>query len=445
MSGEKRARPRFRGPALRVAGLLVAAQLCAVLALAFTQGAGVRGTGGTPQGHEWLTMRSALEVVGDLPGNAPGDPRNAPLPNGKPFPRAENTQLKPEVIAAFKKETVKEPRYDARYKPVLDAILGQRWVDIGGFSVATSSMPGNTSCFENVAQLPDGIQRDHYCRMRGDSGGRGAVEAMTDGKARFKRYFVEAAMADDGTLRAWDGGAWWEEVTVDRRYFLFGRAIHLFQDSFSADHGVRFPEDGYKKVRGMKTYLCTLHSDQHSHIRPLAIKFDVDYAKVGDVIWTCRFCTWETKNVKLNALAAVEGMKDVWAAFLRVLAVPKDQRQSAAEAEAQKIADTWMAFDPQEVIDRYDDPDAPRKIPTFVTDQAACDKTIGGTGIMERIARDQKLCIWNVRPDTANRDVRLHIPFHWRWKSNTGWCKPPAGFDPTREPPNPSDCYSEKP
>lgn len=444
MRKQGQARPRLRGRTLRIAGLLVVAQLCAaVLALAFTQGAGPRGTGGTPQGHEWLTMRSALEVVGDLSGTDPSDPRTKPLPDGKPFPRAGNTQLTPEIIAAFKKDTVNEKRYGARYKPVLDAILGQRWVDIGGFNVAASNTPGNTNCFENIAQLPDDLQRDHFCRMRGDGGGKGAVEAMNDSTARFKRYFVEAAMANADSLRAWDGGGWAEEVRVDRRFFLFGRAIHLFQDSFSEDHAVRFLDDGYKKLHGMKTYLCTLHSDQHSNIRPIAVRFDLDYAKIGDVIWTCRFCEWETKNVKLNALTAVEGMKDTWAAFLRVLALPEAQRRSAAEVEAQKIVDTWLAFDPQKVIDRYDDPDAYRKIPTFVKDQAACDKERDVK--MDRIAENRRVCVWNVRPDTGDRDVHLHIPFLWAWKSNTRWCTPPASFDPTREPPLPSDCYKETP
>ncbi|HYG63405.1 MAG TPA: hemolysin D [Thermoanaerobaculia bacterium] len=409
--------------------LAVAACLCAGPALPFTQGAGIRGTGGTPQGHEWLTVRSALEVLGDESGDSPSDPRTK-----NQLPRAENPNITPEMAAAFKRQTTGEKTYGARYQKVLDAVLGQRWVDIGGFNVV-KAQSAKYNCFDMVPQLPDDIQRDHFMRMRGDAGGAGAVAAMNDGVARFVQYFVDAATAPEGQLKAWDGGGYSVKIEADRNYFLFGRAIHLFQDSFSADHTVRLPADGYRSLQGIKTYLCSLHSDQHSRNKPFAIDFNLDYAKVGDIIWLNRRNDWTPANVKLNALVAVEGMKDAWASFIRVMALPQAQRQGAARAEAERIARAWLSFDPEAVRQRYDDPDAAKKIEGFVSDQAACDNTIGGPGLMERIRNERAICLWNVQAvdGTTERDRHLHIPFRWDWKSSVSWKTPPPDWDPTKE------------
>lgn len=410
------------------AALAVAAWLCAGQALAFTQGAGIRGTGGTPQGHEWLTVRSAHEVLGDERGDLPTDPRTV-----NQLPRAENPRITSEMAADFKRQTTGETTYGAKYQKVMDAILGQRWVDIAGFNVVKANA-SKYNCFDMVPQLPDDIQRDHFMRMRGDAGGAGAVAAMNDGVARFVQYFVDAATAPEGKVKAWDGGGYSVKIEADRNYFLFGRAIHLFQDSFSSDHTVRLPGDGYKRLHGIKTYLCSLHSDQHGRTKPFAMDFSLDYNKVGDVIWLSRRNDWTPTNVKLNALVSVEGMKDAWAAFIRVMALPREQRGSAARAAAEGIARTWLAFDPEAVRQRYDDPDAPRKIEGFVADQAACDKTIGGPGMMDRIKRERAICLWNVQAvdGTTERDRHIHIPFRWDWKSS-GWLIPPPDWDPTKE------------
>jgi hypothetical protein len=400
-------------------------------AIAFTQGAGIQGTGITPQGHEWLTVRSALEVLGDERGDGASDPRMAPLSNGKPFPRAENSRVSPALVTAFKQNRVDEKTYGAKYSNVLAAVWGERWVDIGGFNVAKAQV-ASVNCFDAVAQLPDDVQYDHFCRMRGDAGGAGAIAAMQRSAGRFVDYFVEAAMAPSGTLKAWDGGGIAEKIEADRNYFLLGRAIHLFEDSFSEDHAVRSSEDGYKKARGIKTYLCTLRSDQHSHVKPLAINVSVDYNTVGDVIWRSRALDSTPANVKLNALTAVEGMKDVWASFIRVMALPIGQRETAARTEAERIGRAWMAFDPEEVRNRYDDPLAAQKIPAFVTDQAVCDQGNGGSDIMEKIQRNRKTCIFNLTAidGTTERDRHLHIPYRWDWKSQFRFLKPPADFNP---------------
>jgi hypothetical protein len=415
--------------------LILAAHLCAGQAMSFTQGAGVRGTGGTPQGHEWLTMRSAMEVLGDESGSEPNDPREKPLPNGQPFPRAQNPTVPGNLINEFKQQRVDDKTYGSKYKKVFDAILGQRWVDIGGVNVV-KAQSASINCFDAVPQLPDDIQQDHFLRERAQGGGQGAVQAIDDSTQRFIRYFVAAATAPQGTLKAWDGGGYSVKVDVDRNYFLFGRAIHLLQDSFSADHTVRDLQDGYKMLRGIKTYLCTLHSDQHSHVRPFSFDPNLDYEKVGDIIWRSRQNDWTPVNVKLNALTSVEAMKDAWASFIRIMALPQAQRQATAQSEAQRIAGTWLSYNRQEVIDRYDDPDAWKKIPTFVRDQAACDQTIGGAGHMERTAANRKTCIWNMIAidGTTERDTSMHHYYRWDWKNQFKFETPPANFDPTREP-----------
>src|SRR5260370_3875733 len=87
-------------------------------------------------------------------------------------------------------------------------------------------------------------------------------------------------MAAATIMQAYDGGAADSTaVDVDRNYFLFGRAVHLFEDSFSSEHTVRIPAD-YTRVRQVKSYLCAKGSEQHSHSMDAVL----DYSS-GDVIW----------------------------------------------------------------------------------------------------------------------------------------------------------------
>src|SRR5579885_2714290 len=93
-----------------------------------------------PMGHEWITRLAAIEVIGGeraLPGEDPKDPRRG-------WPReARATEIS---LAGAEAETGRikglllpkadDQRFAAIYKPVLDAILGERWVDIGGVNYA---------------------------------------------------------------------------------------------------------------------------------------------------------------------------------------------------------------------------------------------------------------------------------------------------------------------
>ncbi len=103
------------------------------------------------------------------------------------------------------------------------------------------------------------------------------------------------------------------DATVDLNYFLFGRAVHLFQDAFSSEHIVRIPEDNYERIREVKSYLCTAGCEQHSHSQDAVIDFTS-----GDVIWkvgTRSKVGWEnykTSNMKPDPLVALEATKDLW-------------------------------------------------------------------------------------------------------------------------------------
>jgi hypothetical protein len=409
---------------------------------AFTQGAGALGSGGTPMGHEWVTTLAGLELLEPSRVLA-DDPRNRPAP-GQSVARARNATVPTDALALLSgrrlsrsstREKYYIDTYGMDYHNILAAIVGERWVDIGGFNVtksAANKLIGRPDCWNSIAQVPNDLQHDHFCREREEAGGEGGIRAATDSARRLQEYFVAAAMAPDGDVLTWDGGITSAEATVDRRFFLLGRTVHLLQDSFSGEHAVRQGADGFQKVQGIKTYLCSLNSDQHSHSAPLAPlqQFDSElYTRNGDVIWMSSANNWTPTNMKGNALAAVEATKDLFAAFLRTLAVPRNRRGQVATAEARLLAGYWMSFEPEVIRARYA-PGGPAQTEansTYVTDQAACDVTIGGAPVLEKIERDRQQCFANIQATDANgsavtpravdMDPHLKIPFHWGWKS----------------------------
>jgi len=156
-----------------------------------------------------------------------------------------------------------ETTYYSGYDLVYSVIIGNRWVDIGGFSVpheTTASVFGGTDCFSGVAQDPDELQHDHYLRASTDIGGGGAVTAAQTANQNFINYFIAAATAPSERMLVWDGGVTSSLVEVDRNYFLLGRAAHLLQDSFSPEHTVRIASDNYTQLRQVKSYVCTAGS-----------------------------------------------------------------------------------------------------------------------------------------------------------------------------------------
>ena len=233
--------------------------------LSFTQHAGTDASNPIPMGHEWITRLSAIELLGGVDPYIPDDPND---PRKKwTSGKAKNVDLTSATkeVERIKKLVFSEKTYAAQYKPVWDAIIGERWVDIGGNNFTKGKIFYRYDCLDNVTQEPAEVQYDHYMRRYDDVGGQGGLTAAKYSKERFIKYFVAAALANPGDMPVWDGGGYSVRVTVDRNYFLLGRALHLFEDSFSQDHTVRTQDDQYEKVRQVKSYLCANGSEQHAH------------------------------------------------------------------------------------------------------------------------------------------------------------------------------------
>ncbi|MFP2904997.1 hypothetical protein ACLESD_08070 [Pyxidicoccus sp. 3LFB2] len=440
-------RSRAGGAALALALsllTLVALVLTPRAASGFTQsGAGVAFGNGVPMGHEWITRLSVLELIG-------GDPIMKPDPND---PRrkwtqgkAKNTNLSDpgaqRELARIRDHKYDDQRYQSTYKAVYDAIIGERWVDLAGFN-ATKSMAGSHNCFDAVAQEPVEVQYDHFMRRYDDREGDGGVKAAQKSRERFIQYFVNAAMAPTTTMRVWDGGGYSTQTDVDRNYFLFGRAAHLFEDSFSSEHVVRIPVDNYVKVRQVKSYLCAAGSEQHTHSNAKILSYES-----GDVIWTpgtqleSGWGSYKPSNMKVTALVATEATKDLWAAFIRTMGTPISQRQQVATMEATRLADNWMSIDEKDARDWYKN-DANRDS-TYVlgTGQSGKGQTVSacmkGLGVpsgdqlakVKELEESQRFCLYNVVAEEGYSDLfdpSVHMPFNWSWKGSN-WETPPKDW-----------------
>lgn len=404
-------------------------------AWAFTQS--VEGGIGNviPMGHEWVTRMAGVEMLGYPLGSPPdvrdpSDPRVGWRPGtgaawniGLPTPGAQA------VAQSIKAQPWNDTRYAARYKAVYDAIVGERWVDFAGYNVITSK-----TCWDAVDQEPAAIQYDHFMRRYDDNNGGGGVTAASTSQQRFIAYFTAAAMAAPMSISVYDGGAAGSAaVSVDRNYFLFGRAVHQFEDSFSSEHTVRSPKDNYIQVQQVKSYVCALGSEQHTHSIPAIL----DYSS-GDVIWKSTVDsrlnpTWfayKPSNMKPVALVAVEATKDLWAAFIRTLGVPMNQRAAAAQLEATTLVGHWLSYKDGDMKTWYADPshrDASYVLGSGETGkgktQAQCmaGLDVGTTDQLTYVRRlevEQRKCLYNVTPWAGYSDQfdpQLHTWYSWRW------------------------------
>jgi len=416
----------------------------------FTQSVGTAAGNVVPMGHEWLTRMAAIEVLGltplsppDLPD--PDDPRIGWRPgNGAAWNTGLNTPGAQAEARRIKSQVSGDTRYAARYKAVHDAIIGERWVDLAGYNAVTAE-----SCWDAVAQEPAEIQYDHFMRRYDDTGPAGGVRAAKTSQQRFVDYFVAAATAPKTTISVYDGGAIGSAaVSVDKNYFLLGRAMHLFQDSFSSEHTVRIANDNYIQVREVKSYLCALGSEQHTH----DLSAILDYSS-GDVIWKSTvdsrinpgWAAYKPSNMKPTALVAAEGTKDLWAAFIRTMGLPADQRAAAARAEANTLVSHWLSYNESEMRTWYDDP--ARRDATYVlaAGQSGKGKTqaqcmaglkVGTTDQMTHVRKleaTQRQCLYNAIPWTGYSDQfdpQIRIWYSWRWRNGplAPMSNPPAGW-----------------
>lgn len=412
--------------------------LTSTSAMAFTQ---FGGNGAIPMGHEWLTRTSALELLNADPITAidPADPRlgwSEGLAKNLDLSNALNEVER--IMSISKSNALYEPRYD----DVFAAIVGERWVDTAGFNVAKATV-GAVDCFSAVAQEPADLQQDHFMRRYDDIDGQGGVNAARRAQQRFINHFVNAAMANEKNVKVWDGGGYSTQEKVSHNYLLFGRAVHLFQDSFSPEHTVRLPEDNYEKVRQVKAYLCSEGAEQHTHNTQDAINFSS-----GDVIWKQNtrldvgWSSYKASNMKPVALVAMEASKDLWAAFIRTMALPREERQAQALQEAQTLVNNWLAFDEQEMLNWYED-DAHRDH-TYVLEQGQSGPghtqydCMTGLGVASgsqssRVAeldQQRRQCLFNVKAMPGYGDINdphMDIPFNWQWTS-AQWQTPSASW-----------------
>lgn len=444
----------FKRP-LSALGLIALMFTLAVPAHAFTQsGASSSLIGsGIPMGHEWLTRRAAIELLlgpnnDPVVPKDPKDPRYNPTTWTQGMAKNLNLSSAQSEVNRIKGMPYSDSRYASTYRLIFDSIIGERWVDLGGFNVTTgttSEKLGGYNCFDAVAQEPVEVQYDHFMRQYNDVSGAGGVNAATQSQQRFIQYFVAAAMAPPTKILVWDGGGYAAQYSVDRNYFLMGRAAHLFQDSFSLEHTVRLPADNYTTVKQVKSYLCASGSEQHTHSTPTPL----DYSS-GDVIWnvgttlTTGWASYVPSNMKTNALVAMEGMKDMWAAFIRTMAVPIAQRQATAAAEAQTLVNNWLSFDTNTMSTWY--ATTSNRGATYVLDvnndpgpgvtQSACmaGLNVGTTSqaaYVQTLQQNQKVCLFNLQPVAGYSDLfdtSMHMPFNWQWINTLTWSQPPAGW-----------------
>ncbi|PCK31296.1 hemolysin D [Pseudoalteromonas piscicida] len=407
---------------------------------AFTQ---FGGQGVMPMGHEWLTRTAALEVLNaeHIIEADPNDPRYT-WQDGL----AKNLELNTaqSEITSLQSHLNNNPLYEPRYDGINSAIVGERWVDIAGFNVTTASAdPTGPNCFSAVSQEPADIQQDHFMRRYDDIGGQGGVDAAYRAQQRFVQHFVDAAMAEEKRLKVWDGGGHSALAEVDHNYFLFGRAVHLFQDSFSPEHTVRLPQDNYEKVWQVKAYLCSEGAEQHSHDTKDVLNF-----ASGDVIWQPQtrleagWQSYQISSMKPVAIVALEASKDLWAAFIRTMATPKAQRRNVAKQEAQQLVQNWLSFDEAQMLTWYQDENKRDHTYVLAPNESGKGKSleacmtelkVGTSSQAERVAQleaERNQCLYNIEAEPGFADLNdphLDIPYNWRWKSLT-WQTPPSGW-----------------
>lgn len=409
----------------------------------------------TPSGHEWITAVAGREALGDpsIWSSLEDDPRKVAT-----FPRSIAPPLPPDVVARMRAQTVPnaDPNhyYYAGYKSVFSAVVGQRWVDIGGFNVSNALAWDKTKvgvalnlvnggpdayakgCFDPVAQLPDDIQEDHFLRTWNQTGFEGIQTAAIESRDRFITYFVAAADAPAGDMKVWDGGTWAESAVVDRQYFLLGRALHLLQDSYSQDHTDRpelrgAPDD--RVVFGIHSYACTMQSDQHPHYGFVAFTSG-NWETMGDIIWKARTQPYSPGNVKVMPMEAIEASKEAFIYFTMAINEPDPlSRHNKAVSYAREITAHYLRLDQNGAqalfASRNASPPA-GYVKDAATQQACLENLPGGRNYFQTIEEDRRWCLWNILPASATSeyDIHLHIPYDWKWRNDKLFEKPPDSF-----------------
>jgi hypothetical protein len=306
-------------------------------ARAFSQ-CGGQGCGITPVGHEYLTIRGGKLVIEEW----------GRLPNGNRW--REVLRVLERLPDGIRNRSSSD--YGTKQHNLWAAAMGQRWVDTSGLFV-----PGKhkgINCWDAVNQMPDDVQYDHALRKSTETGTAGFTASLAGIKARFKKGFVEAATAEEGVVKFWDGGTVPKRFKASRPFFLLGRPIHLIQDSYSPEHARRVSSQGHPdfgEITDIKSYVCTEKSDWHRHQAPLAANADH-----GDIIWAKNGPASipvmgvapgnHDDKLRGEARGALLATKAVWEGFLEVRAMPAgtNQEKQARHARAEAVADHIIAL-----------------------------------------------------------------------------------------------------
>ena len=239
-------------------------------------------------------------------------------------------------------------QYHAGSLRIWSAIMGARWADLMGFR-AGPMFSAQQRCLLAVAQDNEDVQYDHALRRKTDVGPFGGAAAMRAIDERLTTRFTEAVLAGDDDIPIADGGAKQDHYRAVRSFFLFGRALHIVQDSFSKFHAQRGGL-GYREWRQVNSYVCTPHSPVHPHLTPGVKDLFFTDAANGDIIWKDGCDDRTAKCLKAEYVAAVEASRDLWSAFWRCHRLPADQRSRAAKEEIGAFVSTWMKA-PETVLD----------------------------------------------------------------------------------------------
>jgi hypothetical protein len=213
---------------------------------------------------------------------------------------------------------------------VLAAVIGERWVDLMGNAMSGDDMH---ACFYAVAQDPNQIMYDHFLRRLEDGGRMGAINAIDRSRIRFKQLFIEAALSENPIKNVLDGGGSSTVYQLPLAYVHFGRALHLLQDSFSAEHAVRAKDDDGKRILDILSYVPTPDSNYHFHPGT----WDKDDPRWGDEIHDAN------GGIKAEPANAIKATQFAWKKFEEARAA---KTLTAAQDAATAVIDEWMKFDP---------------------------------------------------------------------------------------------------
>jgi len=275
----------------------------------------------SPSGHEFLTLASALRAQSSMPGSPGGEAEHDIRERGHCSGSCQHR---------------------AHSYRMWSAIMGARWADLMGFR-AGPFFPGQQRCLLAVAQDNEDVQYDHALRRAADRGPEGGLVAIRGIRERLVQRFVTAALADDDDIPISDGGARQDHYRVSRAHFLFGRALHIVQDSFSSYHGMRQAPD-YKLLGQVTSYVCTEDSPPHPHVTPgVADLFRIDHHN-GDIIWRkgCGSGGGEA-CVKDEYRASIEASRELWLLFWANRQLPLSAREAASRQALTPFLEKWMA------------------------------------------------------------------------------------------------------